>query len=391
MPSRWWWLRVRGLMKRMRLAWFVGAALAVGCVAIATGAEPVTVTGLVYEDTNGNGRRDGGEPGVAGVPVTEGVGFTETDKDGRFRLVLQADPVKRHGEAHVVALSVPRGYAAAGPWFALVGGAGDGDLEFALRRSDVALPFTWIHGTDCHVPRAGEEHFIGFRREVLARKQEVEFCVLTGDLVDLSDAHPPEQGLAEFKFLEEQTRDFPVPLRCIPGNHDIAGVNALDKGWSPETDGYAYHLYTRIVGPLRWSFNVADIHFVGLDFNSWSGTKWEWGVPPSAVAWLAEDLRHAPAGSRVCLFVHHTGRSKALEAFLKEHPVDWIFMGHGHHAATSDWLGIPVFESGSITQVAKKAPQAPGYRVVKMREDGLDSEYVETGATAEGVVTPAKR
>jgi hypothetical protein len=42
------------------------------------------VTGTLFLDENGNGRRDGGEPGIEGVPVHVGGWLDETDADGRF-------------------------------------------------------------------------------------------------------------------------------------------------------------------------------------------------------------------------------------------------------------------------------------------------------------------
>ena len=49
-------------------------------------AAPVQVTGVVFVDRNGNGTRDTGEPGVAGVSVSDQVSVTATDADGRFTL-----------------------------------------------------------------------------------------------------------------------------------------------------------------------------------------------------------------------------------------------------------------------------------------------------------------
>lgn len=87
-----------------------------------------------------------------------------------------------------------------------------------------------------------------------------------------------------------------------------------------------------------------------LAVGCWSGAA---AAKPLTVAGVVfEDFKRAPEGARVCLFVHHI--------------------------------------SGSITQAGKKAPKAPGYRVIEMREDGLDSEYVPTGAEA-GAKTSAKR
>ncbi|GMA91154.1 SdrD B-like domain-containing protein [Homoserinibacter gongjuensis] len=49
--------------------------------------EPEIIEGVVYEDTNGNGTRDVGEPGIAGVTITlsgDADLVTQTLPDGRF-------------------------------------------------------------------------------------------------------------------------------------------------------------------------------------------------------------------------------------------------------------------------------------------------------------------
>lgn len=42
--------------------------------------------GTVFEDRNGNGRRDAGEPGIRGVKVSDGTTLAVTDVDGAYRL-----------------------------------------------------------------------------------------------------------------------------------------------------------------------------------------------------------------------------------------------------------------------------------------------------------------
>ena len=42
--------------------------------------------GQVYEDRNGNGTRDAGEPGVPGIKVSNGVDIAVTDAQGEYRL-----------------------------------------------------------------------------------------------------------------------------------------------------------------------------------------------------------------------------------------------------------------------------------------------------------------
>jgi hypothetical protein len=53
--------------------------------------EAQAVQGVVFEDLNRNGRRDPGEPGVAGVLVSNGIEVARTSADGAYRLSLRDD------------------------------------------------------------------------------------------------------------------------------------------------------------------------------------------------------------------------------------------------------------------------------------------------------------
>ena len=63
--------------------------------------------GIVYEDRNGNGRRDAGEPGIPGVVLRRGDAKATTDRDGRYRL-----PSRERGRTRVEQGSLPTGLLA---------------------------------------------------------------------------------------------------------------------------------------------------------------------------------------------------------------------------------------------------------------------------------------
>ena len=97
----------------MRTALWMGltvlAAVPVAASGQATSERLATATpvaGVVYEDRNGDGQRQSGEPGVSGVAVSDQVQVVLTDASGRF--VLDA---RGYG---LVFLSPPDGYLAAG-------------------------------------------------------------------------------------------------------------------------------------------------------------------------------------------------------------------------------------------------------------------------------------
>src|SRR5690606_23990612 len=62
-----------------------------------------TVTGYVYNDANGNGKRDRREKGVSGVAVSNGIEVFATDADGRYELPL--------GDDNIIFVVKPAGYA----------------------------------------------------------------------------------------------------------------------------------------------------------------------------------------------------------------------------------------------------------------------------------------
>ena len=79
------------------------AALLLAIAPVVAVASPCQ-QGSVFEDRNGNGRRDAGERGLAGIRVSDGTQVVVTDREGRFQLP---------GEAAMVTVVKPAGYRAA--------------------------------------------------------------------------------------------------------------------------------------------------------------------------------------------------------------------------------------------------------------------------------------
>ena len=349
---------------------------------LAIAASGCGVSGRVFLDENRNGRYDAGEPGIPRVPITDGVNFALTDADGRYEIHAQLDPLIQPTKMSIVSVSFPSGYWPTAGWFRQIERVAEHrHVDFPLRRDEQKLPFVFVHATDAHVPRAGREKFIRFRQEMDRWGERFPFCIMTGDNVDLADRQEFRKGQAQYQFLAEQMKDFPLPLFVIPGNHDPAGVNA-GKGWDRRHPMYGYGFHWKIVGPLRWSFNYAGIHFVGIDFMYRDGSKWVWGVPDSAVEWLRKDLQRVEPGRRILLFVHFPkAQSKdAFDAVLRTHKVEHIFAGHTHTVETGTYAGVARTFSGALSVIFGKKKDLPGYRFVRVTAKGLSTLYKPTGA-----------
>src|SRR5205807_1517640 len=99
--------------------------------------KPVTVGGLVYQDSNGNGLLDAGEPGIGSVTLTlsgtNGLGqaitaITTTAANGTYSFSSDSSSNALLPGTYQVAETLPGGYLASGNAVGTVNGASDGTL-----------------------------------------------------------------------------------------------------------------------------------------------------------------------------------------------------------------------------------------------------------------------
>ncbi len=133
-----------------RAAAFAAAVLWLGVAAPASAAAGEW-TGHVFEDRDGDGLRDEGEPGVPGVAIHNGRDVVLSDAEGAWSLAAEPGPF--------VVLSRLEGFEAE-TWYVEPDGSGAA-IDFALRRVEDAGPADdadgtfFLHYTDAHVyPRA---------------------------------------------------------------------------------------------------------------------------------------------------------------------------------------------------------------------------------------------
>ena len=66
---------------------FVMISVLTGCTQPSQESQEISsngATGIVFNDLNGNGKRDIGEPGIAGVYVSNGRDIVTTDRNGSW-------------------------------------------------------------------------------------------------------------------------------------------------------------------------------------------------------------------------------------------------------------------------------------------------------------------
>ena len=290
---------------------------------------PAVVRGVVFVDANGNGRLDPGERRLGGVGITDGVTFVETDADGAYELVIQPDATIPWTPARTVSVSWPSGYWPVGRHWHRLSDIPDGqDAHFALREDQQTLPFAFSHITDNHAAGAG---YATYAQDLQRLGGLSKFVISTGDLL-YANYSPPAESLMRFRSLAANIEGagFGVPFLAVPGNHDNTGTSAAEEIYDPAHPLFGHGVFTKLIGPVRWSFDYAGCHFVGLDWKrpTGDGERWENTTPQEAVDWLKRDLARVPPGRRVFVFVHFpTGVPEFYEVIGR---ATMTFGGHNH-------------------------------------------------------------
>lgn len=281
--SRWRWALVA---TAAALAALVVAKALSPVIAEAVDPSDATVTGVVYDDRNGNGERDAGERGLRDVTVSDGVTLVQTDGDGRYS--LETDVERRITD--LVFISKPAGWSVATDeamiprFYRDLGQLADGaraQADFALRREPDgrAENFSFANIADPHVdPRRDHQNFPEQVEEINSTSRELGFVQVSGDLTnDATDA--------EFQAYRRGTARSERPVWSAVGNHEYFFGGAAT--YAARIDNYR-----RYVGPEWYSFDYGNRHFVVIENNG--------GAPfDEQFEWVQRDLElHAGTTGR---------------------------------------------------------------------------------------------
>jgi hypothetical protein len=256
---------------------------------------PAAVSGVVFEDLNGNGRRDAGERGVAGVAISNQRDVVKSGADGVYSL-------SGHGYG-VVFVSVPDGYGTVGSFWQAVSSAASGAaVDFALVTRQRPASFSFIHASDTHVSQQSLNRLQQLR--AIAEARRPDFVLVSGDLVRDALRVGEDEARGYYDLYVDEVRRFPMPVWSVPGNHENFGIERHLSLVSAKHPLYAKGMYRQRLGPNYYSFTFGGVHFVGLDTVD-IADLWYYGhVDETQLAWLRADLDSVPAGVPVVTFNH---------------------------------------------------------------------------------------
>jgi 3',5'-cyclic AMP phosphodiesterase CpdA len=291
------------------------AALAAASVPLQPGlAQGATVTGVVFEDRSGSGRRQPGDPGIAGVLVSNGREVAKTDASGRYTLPIDDESIvfviKPTGYMVPVepGTMLPRFYYIHQPKGTPADlnlryrgidptGPLPASVDFALRKAEEPAVFDVLLFTDPQPESPVEVEFV--RDDVVSALvgTKAAFGMTTGDLM-----------FDDLSFYQRQNRiigQIGVPWWSIPGNHDL-NFEAPGTHYSRET-------FKRVFGPTSYAFEYGGALFLMLDNVEYLGTdpkrprrdgQYQGRIGERQRAFIANLLAEQPADRLVVAAMH---------------------------------------------------------------------------------------
>ena len=280
------------------------AALLLSNVSLASAA--ADISGTVFWDKNGNGLREKGEPGIAGVSVSNSREVVQSNGQGRYTLPaydemavfiskpagyappLGENNIPRFFYIHQPAGSPPEiqqypGLAPTGPLPA--------SIDFPLHKVREADSFKAVFLGDTQVYNDTElAYFRDTTVKEVAESDAVVAVTLGDNIGDKLSLYP--------RFISVM-KELGIPYYLTAGNHDM-NLDAPDDAHSLDTFKSQY-------GPAYYSFNYGRVHFVVLDsivYPSTLSSSYHGEIDDTQLQWLINDLRQVPKDRLIVLNMH---------------------------------------------------------------------------------------
>jgi hypothetical protein len=329
----------------------LAAATWPGAPSVAANGE--MVTGIVFEDRSHAGHRQPGDPGIAGVLVSNGQEIAKTDGEGRFALPIEegmvvfvikptgyAVPVDENNLPRFFYIHQPKGSPAElNLHFRGIDPTGPlpASVDFPLRKSEEASSFDVIMFTD---PQPESDVEVSFVRDAVVNGvvgMKAAFGITTGDLMF--------DDLSLYGRYNRIIGQIGLPWYSIGGNHDL-NFEARDRSLSRET-------FKRIFGPNYYAFEYGGAVFLMLDnvdylggdpANPKEGGKYEGRFDERQLSFVENLLKEVPTDKLLVVCMHiplrtylgpkdpvvSTVNTAALLELLSGRPNTVSLSGHTH-------------------------------------------------------------
>ena len=329
-------------------------------VGIYFGVATIKTSGRVTDSVTG--------AGLSGVSVSDGRHVVVTDSNGYYKL-------NGWHKSKFIIVTTPTGYWTE-DYYIRLGKSGD-DYNFKLDKQEGNQDnhsFLQITDTEINAESVADSRWLNEVKTV-ADESDSAFIMHTGDICY-------EDGLNQH-IKDMNTETMGVPVRYTIGNHDYVNYGS-----------YGEQLFEELYGPVWYSFDVGDIHYVvtpighGDARNRYSKSEtWRW---------LANDLANVSPDKKVVIFNHDSCPDEnGFEVKYGVNTLDlraegliaWIY-GHYHINSGNDIDGILNITSASPKNGGiDSSPSA--IRSVTMEGNKISDTYLhymyfEDGKSEEG-------
>lgn len=234
-------------------------------------AAQTTVKGIVYEDLNGNSRKDSREKGIPGVLVSNGSKIVTTDAKGRYELPVGEkkanifvikpqgwiSPLNAYLQPQSYYMYRPEG----SPELQKGGFAPTGplpkSLDFPLVRFDDPEEFSFFVFGD---PQPYSEKEMDYFHKGIVLEAASQRAPSSPELkpafgIALGDITGERQDM--YPYFLDVIKDMGVPFYETIGNHD--------RNYDAGSDEYANEAFESFFGPSTYAFQYGKAHFLILD------------------------------------------------------------------------------------------------------------------------------
>lgn len=265
--------------------------------------------------------------GMAGVVMSNGYRCVQTDAAGNYRL-------EQHPEAQWVYCVTPSthkiGVDATGypDFFQPIASSATASHDFVLQPLNAverSFSLYVIGDPQCKDARQVKRFINETVSDIRTTAQQSStpvYGLVMGDIA--------EDNSALFADMRNALTATQVPLFTIIGNHDKDVVG----GDARSSENFQKHF-----GPLNYSFNRGEVHFIGIDnVHFSSATKFTAGITDAQLEWIEQDLSFVPKNKMVVLYYHVPMRGsndknwQAVLRLLKPYANVRLMSAHTHYA-----------------------------------------------------------
>lgn len=310
-------------------------------------AENHNAKGCVYLDKNNNGRRDSNENGIEKIGISNGRQIVLTDNKGYYSIAAKSGDVifviKPKGYRTAISSSnLPSFYYLYSPNGSpqqryegiLPTGKLPKSIDFGLSLQDEPSEFRMMVFGDPQMLHDKDIDYFnrGIIEDVLKNEKKVSFGLTMGDIT--------YDDLTVIPKYIQHIKKLGVPWYHTGGNHDL--------NFDASSDEFAHETYKSFFGPLIYSFNYANVHFIVINNVIYKGGTYEQkgeyqgGIRKSHFEFIENDLKHVPKEKLVVLVSHipYVGREgnptisknnlDQLFTLLKDHKHTFSIAAHTH-------------------------------------------------------------